>query len=54
MDRSSPLTEVVKTSGQSQDLVLLVDIANLTGSRLDGWWRDGASAATRLLNEWSV
>jgi hypothetical protein len=41
MDRSSPLTEVVKTSGQSQDLVLLVDIANLTGSHLNGWWRDG-------------
>jgi hypothetical protein len=29
--------EVVKTSGQWKDLVLLVDIANLTGSRLDGW-----------------
>jgi hypothetical protein len=30
---------------------LLVDIANVMGSRPDGWWRDRAAAATRLLNE---
>jgi hypothetical protein len=37
-------------SGQPQDVVLLVDIANVMGSRPDGWWRDRAAAATRLLN----
>jgi hypothetical protein len=33
-----------------QDVVLLVDIANVMGSRPDGWWHDRAAAATRLLN----
>jgi hypothetical protein len=33
----------------SQDVVLLVDIANVMGSRPDGWWLDRAAAATRLL-----
>jgi hypothetical protein len=37
-------------SGQPQDVVLLVDIANVMGSRPDGWWRDRTAAATRLLN----
>jgi hypothetical protein len=40
----------VNTSGQPQDVVLLVDIANVMGSRPDGWWRDRAAAATRLLS----
>jgi hypothetical protein len=40
----------VNTSGQPQDVVVLVDIANVMGSRPDGWWRDRAAAATRLLN----
>jgi hypothetical protein len=40
----------VNTSGQPQDVVLLVDIANVMGSRPDGWWRDRAAAATRLLH----
>ena len=31
--------------------VLVVDVANLLGSRPDGWWRDRAGAATRLLTE---
>jgi hypothetical protein len=31
-------------------VVLLVDIANVMGSRPDGWWRDRVAAATRLLN----
>ena len=34
---------------QPRDVVLLVDIANVMGSRPDGWWRDRAAAATRLL-----
>jgi hypothetical protein len=28
---------------------LIVDVANVMGSRPDGWWRDRAGAATRLL-----
>jgi hypothetical protein len=39
----------VNTSGQPHDVVLLVDIANVMGSRPDGWWRDREGAATRLL-----
>jgi hypothetical protein len=52
-DRSLALVtrwRVVNMSGQPQDVVLLVDIANVMGSRPDGWWRDRAGAATRLLN----
>ena len=40
----------MNTSEQPQDVALLVDIANVMGSRPDGWWRDRAAAATRLLN----
>jgi hypothetical protein len=40
----------VNASGQAQDVVLLADIANVMGSRPDGWWRDRAAAATRLLS----
>ncbi|MGY1640956.1 hypothetical protein ACI782_07435 [Geodermatophilus sp. SYSU D00703] len=29
--------------------VLLVDAANVVGSRPDGWWRDRAAATSRLL-----
>jgi hypothetical protein len=39
----------VNTYAQPQDVVLLVDIANVMGSRPDGWWNDRAAAATRLL-----
>ena len=31
------------------DPVLVVDAANVVGSRPDGWWKDRAGAATRLL-----
>jgi hypothetical protein len=30
--------------------VLLIDAANVVGARPDGWWRDRAGAATRLLD----
>jgi hypothetical protein len=30
--------------------VLVVDVANVMGSRPDGWWKDRAGAATRLLS----
>ncbi len=30
-------------------VALVVDVANVMGSRPDGWWRDRAGAATRLL-----
>jgi hypothetical protein len=30
--------------------VLVVDVANVMGSRPDGWWRDRAGAATRLMS----
>ncbi len=32
-------------------LVLVVDVANVMGARPDGWWRDRAGAAGRLLSE---
>ena len=30
-------------------MTLVVDVANVMGSRPDGWWKDRAGAATRLL-----
>jgi hypothetical protein len=32
-------------------VVVVVDVANVMGSRPDGWWRDRHGAATRLLAE---
>jgi hypothetical protein len=40
----------VNSYRQRQAVILVVDIANVMGSRPDGWWRDRAAAATRLLN----
>jgi hypothetical protein len=37
-------------SPEPRAVVLVVDIANVMGSRPDGWWRDRAGAATRLLD----
>jgi hypothetical protein len=33
---------------------IVVDVANVVGSRPDGWWRDRAGAATRLLDALAV
>jgi hypothetical protein len=32
-------------------VVLVVDVANVMGSRPDGWWRNRAAAAARLMAE---
>ena len=40
----------MNTAPQPLEVVLVVDIANVMGSRPDGWWRDRAAAATRLLS----
>lgn len=34
---------------QRTPVIVVVDVANVMGSRPDGWWRDRAGAATRLL-----
>jgi hypothetical protein len=36
---------------QAPPVILVVDVANVMGSRPDGWWRDRAAAAERLLAE---
>jgi hypothetical protein len=40
--------------GPVSDRVLVVDAANVVGSRPDGWWRDRAGAAERLLSALAV
>jgi hypothetical protein len=44
----------VTVPGEPRPVVLVVDIANVMGSRPDGWWRDRAAAATRLVAELGV
>jgi hypothetical protein len=44
----------VADHGSTEDAVLLVDVANVVGSRPDGWWRDRAGAASRLLESLAV
>ncbi|WP_067465323.1 hypothetical protein [Nocardia amamiensis] len=38
---------------QDNDRLIVVDAANVIGSRPDGWWRDRAGAARRLLTKMS-
>jgi hypothetical protein len=38
-------------AGSPPDRHLVVDGANVVGSRPDGWWRDRAGAATRLAEQ---
>ncbi len=35
----------------AEDALVVVDAANVVGSRPDGWWRDRAGAARRLVEE---
>jgi 8-oxo-dGTP diphosphatase len=35
----------------AREVMLVVDVANLLGSRPDGWWRDRAGSTSRLLAE---
>jgi 8-oxo-dGTP diphosphatase len=37
--------------GALEPFVIIVDAANVVGSRADGWWRDRAGAAARLRDE---
>jgi hypothetical protein len=41
---------VARTGEREGGSVLLVDVANVVGSRPDGWWRDRAGATARLLD----
>lgn len=36
-------------AASAPSVTLVVDVANVMGSRPDGWWRDRAGAATRLV-----
>ncbi|WP_085997180.1 hypothetical protein [Nocardia pneumoniae] len=38
---------------QDSDQLIVVDAANVVGSRPDGWWRDRSGAARRLLTKMS-
>lgn len=38
---------------QDSDRLIVVDAANVIGSRPDGWWRDRSGAARRLLTKMS-
>jgi predicted RNA-binding protein with PIN domain len=46
----------VETEGVTGDegRLVVVDAANVVGSRPDGWWRDRAGAARRLLQKLTV
>lgn len=39
------------TLADAEDRLLLVDAANVVGSRPDGWWHDRAGAAARLVDQ---
>ncbi len=40
--------------GALQPVAIIVDAANVMGARADGWWRDRAGAAARLLDQLSA
>ncbi|WP_400994727.1 hypothetical protein [Agromyces sp. GXQ0307] len=43
------MTEEREAAASAPPVVVVVDVANVMGSRPDGWWRDRAGAAARLL-----
>jgi hypothetical protein len=43
------MIEATASGRQSADAVVVVDVANVMGSRPDGWWRDRQGAAAGLL-----
>jgi hypothetical protein len=45
MDDGTTVTRATRASA----VTLVVDVANVMGSRPDGWWKDRAGAAARLL-----
>lgn len=51
-DLGHPMPQVARSGPHTRGVsgpVLLVDAANVVGSRPDGWWRDRAGAAQRLV-----
>lgn len=40
----------MSTDERDEPVCVVVDVANVVGSRPDGWWRDRAGAASRLLD----
>lgn len=36
---------------RANDVTMIVDVANVMGSRPDGWWRDRAGGAARIMSE---
>ncbi|MFF2389593.1 hypothetical protein [Agromyces sp. NPDC058104] len=49
MDDGTGARTAADVDGSAVGIRLVVDVANVVGSRPDGWWRDRAGAATRLL-----
>ncbi|MFF2493446.1 hypothetical protein [Agromyces sp. NPDC058064] len=49
MDDGGGARATAGANGSAVGIRLIVDVANVVGSRPDGWWRDRAGAATRLL-----
>jgi 8-oxo-dGTP diphosphatase len=45
--------EGAPSTAHERRLVLMVDAANVVGARADGWWKDRAGAAERLLADLS-
>jgi len=39
----------MSTPADAMDVHVVIDVANVMGSRPDGWWRDRAAAALRLV-----
>ncbi|MCC2315300.1 hypothetical protein [Cellulomonas xiejunii] len=49
MEEPGPRPTARADAAATREVVLVVDAANVVGSRPDGWWRDRTGAATRLL-----